>query len=146
MPIRHCEGDLLASHQQTLVCPVNLVGVMGAGLALQMANRYPNLLKEYQHACRTGLLRVDCPFPIRVSEHQQVLCLATKDHFRYPSDLSWVAAGLSYTQSHMVPLGIQSLAIPMLGCGLGQLEWGSVRRLLYYYLQHELTDIEVYGP
>ena len=55
-------GDLLASPAQTLVNPVNTVGVMGAGLALAIAQAYPTILRPYGDACRTGALAIGRPW------------------------------------------------------------------------------------
>ena len=55
-------GDLLASPAQTLVNPVNTVGVMGAGLALAFAQAYPAILRPYEDACRTGALAIGRPW------------------------------------------------------------------------------------
>ena len=52
-------GDLLASPAQTLV---NTVGVMGAGLALAIAQAYPTILRPYGDACRTGGLAIGRPW------------------------------------------------------------------------------------
>ena len=40
-------GDIFASSMQTLVNPVNTVGVMGRGLALQFKNTYPEMFLIY---------------------------------------------------------------------------------------------------
>ena len=43
------KGDIFQSKAQALVNPVNCVGAMGAGLARQFKNRYPELDRRYRH-------------------------------------------------------------------------------------------------
>lgn len=45
--IHYTQGDLLNSSAEALVNPVNCVGVMGAGLALQFKKAYPNNFRAY---------------------------------------------------------------------------------------------------
>ena len=51
-------GDIFQSSAQALVNPVNTVGVMGAGLALQFKLRYPKMYEEYCLLCHRGLIKV----------------------------------------------------------------------------------------
>src|SRR5438067_228951 len=50
-------GDLFAASVDCRINPVNCVGVMGKGLALQFKLRYPAMFANYQEACRAGQLR-----------------------------------------------------------------------------------------
>ena len=46
-------GDIFDSPAHTLVNPVNCVGVMGAGLALEFKKRFPQEFKNYVQFCRS---------------------------------------------------------------------------------------------
>ncbi|WP_203596288.1 macro domain-containing protein [Actinomadura bangladeshensis] len=50
-------GDLLRDDAQALVNPVNTVGVMGKGLALQFKRAFPAVFASYVEACADGRLR-----------------------------------------------------------------------------------------
>lgn len=50
--IHYVSGNIFDSPAQTLVNPVNTVGVMGKGLALEFRRRYPNMFDEYKKQCR----------------------------------------------------------------------------------------------
>lgn len=50
--IQYVQGDIFESGASILVNPVNCVGVMGAGLALQFKQRYPKMFKNYEQACK----------------------------------------------------------------------------------------------
>jgi hypothetical protein len=45
---------LLEAKVDALVNAVNVVGVMGAGIALQFRERYPEMFKAYARACKSG--------------------------------------------------------------------------------------------
>ena len=49
--IEFVKGDIFESHCFAAVNPVNCVGVMGAGLAKQFKERYPQMFKEYKKRC-----------------------------------------------------------------------------------------------
>jgi O-acetyl-ADP-ribose deacetylase (regulator of RNase III) len=49
--IKYIKGDIFDSDADYLVNPVNLVGVMGAGLAKEFKKRYPYMFEQYQKWC-----------------------------------------------------------------------------------------------
>ncbi|MGG6498178.1 UNVERIFIED_CONTAM: phosphatase, partial [Bacteroidetes bacterium 56_B9] len=46
--LTYVRTSLFDSPAQTLVNTVNLVGVMGKGVALEFKNRYPEMFREYR--------------------------------------------------------------------------------------------------
>ena len=51
-------GNIFSTGMNTIVCPVNTVGVMGAGLALTIKAIYPELFKKYKEFCKAGALDI----------------------------------------------------------------------------------------
>ena len=49
--IRFSNGDMFESGADALVNTVNLVGVMGKGVALQFKERFKYNFQQYKHAC-----------------------------------------------------------------------------------------------
>ncbi len=145
--IKYVSGDIFNSDCQTLVNPVNCVGVMGAGLAWQFAERYPKLEREYRCICRNKLLTIDKLWICRYSG-KWVLCFPTKRHWRAPSKLKYIEAGLRNLVKTYKTRGITSIAFPKLGCGLGGLDWNDVRALMERYLGPIELDVQIYaeGP
>lgn len=80
----YTEGNLLKSPTQTLVNPVNVVGVMGKGLALQFKQRFPGMFSAYRTACLTGLIGVGRLWLCRTKEEhgKWILNFPTKRHWR----------------------------------------------------------------
>lgn len=145
--IRHVYSDIFQSRRQTLVNPVNCVGVMGGGLALQFKRRFPRMDLLYQEACSENLLRMGRPWLWTPESGQQVLCFPTKHHWKDDSTIAGVTFGLEWLEANAKGLGITSLAVPRLGCGLGGLRWEDVRPIM----DHSLSklgipvDIHVHG-
>src|SRR6266481_3946712 len=47
-------GDLLEAKVEALVNAVNVMGVMGAGIALQFREKYPEMFKAYARTCKSA--------------------------------------------------------------------------------------------
>ena len=141
------DGDIFQTRQPVLVNPVNCVGVMGKGLALQFRNRYPAVYQSYRRDCQNGLLRPGTVRAYVADETRIVICLPTKRHWRDNSRLSDITDGLAaladWTERHPVP----GIAIPPLGAGLGRLRWPDVKpRIVDYADRFPQMTTEIYEP
>jgi hypothetical protein len=146
------DGDLFFSGMQTLTVSVNTVGVMGKGLASTAKWRFPDVYVRYQDLCRRKVLRMGRPVVVKREKsldeeladdprtmangnHETwFLLFATKDHWRNNANLLGIESGLKWLRANYKSEGIQSLALPALGCGLGNLSWGDVGPLMCSYL------------
>ena len=143
--IRWVEGDIFGSKAQTLVNPVNTVGVMGKGLALAFKKRYPDLNRQYQVECETGGFDVGQLWLYK-AEDRWILNFPTKQHWRSKAQVDYVEVGLRTFVETYADLGIRSIAFPKLGCGLGGLDWEyEVKPLMERYLADLPIEVEVYG-
>lgn len=138
--------DLLNSEAQTLVVPVNVVGAMGRGLAKAFSIRSPELFDTYRRHYRgrgypdavdnkSVLIHtlMTCPYPTSTSK-QQVLLFPTKKHWLRSTQLDWVDHNLGLLARDYKKHNIQSLAVPALGCGNGELRWRDVLPLMQQHL------------
>lgn len=138
-------GDLLESPAEALVNPVNTVGVMGKGLALQFKNAFPDNHREYVAACKRGRVRIGTMFVTETGGlpgPRWIVNFPTKGDWRRPSRIEYVRAGLQDLARVVRERGIRSIAIPPLGCGLGGLDWPLVRSVIEETLA-ELHDADV---
>lgn len=140
-------GDILQSKCQTLVCPVNTLGAMGAGLAKQFKVKYPEMVKPYQLACKHGVFGRE---GILIYEHHsgtKVLCLPSKRDWRLPSNKRWIEHAFFIIARDWQECGITSLALPPVGCGLGGLEWEyDVEPLVDKYFAESKLPVTLYFP
>jgi len=139
-------GDILQSKAQTLINTVNCVGVMGKGIALEFKNRFPDMHEDYLERCKRGEVKPGLPYLYRSLLPPQIINFPTKDHWKSVSKISDIERGLEYMLAHYREWGVQSLAIPPLGCGNGQLEWRSVGPLIYLFVKQMDIPVEMYAP
>ncbi|WP_370677136.1 macro domain-containing protein [Pleomorphomonas sp. PLEO] len=133
--------SLFDSPAQTLVNTVNVVGVMGKGIALEFKERYPDMFRAYKKLCDSHSLDIGKLHLWRASDHW-VLNFPTKTTWRQPSKLEYIEAGLEVFQRSYKAMGIASVSFPPLGCGNGNLDWRDVRPLMERYLAR--IEIPVY--
>ncbi len=139
-------GDIFKSNAQTLVNTVNCVGVMGKGIALEFKKRFPEMFKDYIRKCQSGEVKTGRLDFYPDMFNKSVLNFPTKQHWRSPSRLEDIIAGLDYFIAHYIEWGIKSAAFPPLGCGNGGLDWKIVGPLMYQKLGSLNIDVEIYAP
>jgi len=139
-------GNLFESKAQTWVNTVNCVGVMGKGVALEFKNRFPDMYEDYMARCKRGEVKLGRPYLFKRLVHPWILNFPTKEHWRSVANLAKIVEGLEYLLKHYKTWGIESLAVPPLGCGQGQLEWKIVGPTLYRVLNRMDIQVELYAP
>ena len=141
-------GDIFAQPADVLVNPVNCVGVMGRGLAAQFKRRYPAVFRAYRQACRDGELRPGrvLLLPTGFDRPRAIAHFPTKRHWRDPSRVEDIDAGLRHLATTIRRLRAPSIAVPPLGCGLGGLDWHTIRPLIAARLQGLDCAITVLQP
>ncbi len=123
-------GDILSAEADALVNTVNCVGVMGRGIALQFKKAFPDNFKAYAKACARQDVQPGRMFVYETGQltgPRFIINFPTKRHWKGASRFSDIEAGLSALVTEVRTRGIQSIAIPPLGSGLGGLNWPDVR-------------------
>lgn len=115
-----------------LVCTINGVVmsngrlVMGAGIAKQFRDFYPNLDLFW------GKQRRKYPEGLLTSKlgQQTLIGLPTKTDWKKPSDLNFVAHNLKLLLDYINVNNFIKVVMTRPGCGNGGLEWGQVKPLM----------------
>jgi len=147
--IRQVHGNLLDADVDALVNTVNTVGVMGKGIALQFKIAFYGNYRAYREACKRGEVRLGRMFVFDAGQlvrPRWVINFPTKQHWKSNSRLKDIEAGLDDLRRLLVEAGIQSVAIPPLGCGNGGLDWADVLPLIERKLDGLDIDILVFPP
>ncbi len=148
--IRYTQGNLLDARVEALVNTVNTVGVMGKGIALMFKERFAKNMREYQQACQAGQVQTGKMFVTTTDElvgARWIVNFPTKQHWRNPSQMAWVEAGLQDLRRFILENQVKSIAIPPLGAGNGGLPWPAVRDKIEQALADLAdVDIRVYEP
>ncbi len=139
-------GDIFNSQAQTLTNTVNCVGVMGKGIALEFKKRFPDMFADYEERCKRNEVKLGRPYFFGRLFPPSILLFPTKDHWRSVSNLAAIEEGLKHLKANYRKWGITSLAMPPLGCGLGELEWNIVGPTLYKHLKELDISVELYAP
>ena len=158
------DGDMFFSQMQTLTVSVNTVGVMGKGLASRAKYQFPDMYVVYQDVCRNKTLVIGKPYLYKreasldedladeplslpnLNANKWFLLFPTKKHWKERSDPEGIEKGLQWLLENYKAEGIQSLAMPALGCGLGGLDWKDMGPLMCKYLSQMEIRTAIYLP
>ncbi len=158
------DGDMFFSQMQTLTVSVNTVGVMGKGLASRAKYQFPDMYVIYQDVCKDKSLQMgkpylykregsldedlaDEPFSLpNLNANKWFLLFPTKNHWKEGSDRAGIEKGLQWLVENYKAEGIQSIALPALGCGLGGLDWKDIGPLMAKYLARMDVQASIYLP
>eukprot|EP00919_Chromeraceae_sp_WS-2016_P077431 GHVR01183243.1.p1 GENE.GHVR01183243.1~~GHVR01183243.1.p1 ORF type:complete len:401 (-),score=63.04 GHVR01183243.1:273-1475(-) len=136
-------GDIFESDAEVVVNPVNcqvhfLKPGWQKGLAGAFEKKFPGSQEPLRNACAKGqmkpgsvqLIGVNKATGARATRGEADLLvanIATKDRWTDHSQIEWVDRGLEKLAKAIEDRDIKSVALPMLGAGLGKLPWSEVR-------------------
>ena len=145
--IKTVQGDLLKANAESLVNTVNCVGIMGRGIAAQFKKAFPQNYKAYKKVCDSKELHTGKMFVFKLSDdfyssQKFVINFPTKRHWKGKSRIEDIEIGLKALVNDITELGLSSIAIPPLGCGLGGLNWNQVRDMIEVAFS-EIPEVEV---
>ena len=143
--IKFLSGSPLDAPVAAVVNTVNTVGVMGKGIALMFKEAFPENFRAYEAACKRKEVRVGHMFVtenLALCGPRWILNFPTKQHWRQPSRMEWITAGLRDLRGVVEENNIRSIALPALGCGNGGLDWSEVRPEIEQSLA-EMNDVDV---
>lgn len=147
--IRFSTGNMFDAHVDAIVNTVNLVGVMGKGVALQFKERFKNNYQVYKQACDDRTLGIGNSLVVEEmwqGRNIWVINFPTKVHWRNPSEYMYIERGLENLIDIIHKYDIKSIAIPPLGAGNGGLDWYRVKDLIVSKLSSLDCDIVVFEP
>jgi len=161
MTIEIIEGDLLNSGEFVIAHGCNCRGVMGAGVAGQIARRWPHVLEENRRMVRhlnfyPGVVQpASTAFawshPSR-GEPLTVMNMATQEDPGPNAKYDYVDLAFRNLAELCVVTNIDRVAIPQIGCGIGGLQWKIVEDVIeeaigYTHNRHKLEIVcYVYTP
>lgn len=136
-------GDLLKATENIICHQVNENGVMGGGLALQIATKYPNVEKEYKNFCKKYKDILYGQYQIsKIADKKYIAnCFAQRNFITNLRDIEKVFSGLLET----CKLNNFTISVPYkYGCGIANGNWEEVERLFQKLSKEYNIDIVVY--
>jgi O-acetyl-ADP-ribose deacetylase (regulator of RNase III) len=150
------KGDIFESKCDAYVNPVNIFGVMGAGLAADFRHEFPENFKVYKTLSDKGETAIGKLITHKVTKQENknydgvlIINFPTKSSWKWASKLEYIEMGLQTLTTLIKENDVKSIAIPGLGCGEGRLNWEDVKPLIEKYLNTEDfkdIEIEIYEP
>lgn len=141
-------SDIFKTECEAIVNPANCIGVLGGGLAYEIVKRYPEACKLYIDMCKLGLFHPGCTIASKTHDNKWVIHLPTKDKPSNDSSIAFIRFGVRSMVGTMLSRGIGSVAIPALGCGLGNLDWNKIKPVIIEAIgkADSLLEYHLYEP
>ena len=123
------DSDITLVTEGVIAHGVNCLGVMGAGVALAIRNRWPSVYDAYERNTRLGEQLLGSAHAIRVSDNLWVVNCYTQKTVgprgtgRY-ADPEALRRSVEFAFSHAAATEL-TLHLPRIGCDLGGLDWES---------------------
>ncbi len=145
--LKFISGDILQTEAQYSAQGV-AVGAqegLGTGLALKISRKWPTIQKQFKKYTRRrkfagGDLFAVPPAP----DHPGLLYLATQPDM-YQASTAFLNRALRNLARYCEAQGIESVALPKIGAGLGKLDWEvDVKPLLQHHLAESYTVFYIY--
>lgn len=132
------QGDLFKHQGEAIAHGCNCVGVMGAGVAGIVARKHPALKSDYRRLCKNGEFKPGGLFAYSVAnnnseenkrdnpEYKIVFNLATQYQPGANANIGYIEQALIGMKEYAEMNNINSIGIPMIGAGIGGLDWADV--------------------
>lgn len=154
MPIEFVSGDLFANRfkAQAQAHGCNCRGSMGAGIATDFRDRYPEMFAEYRRRCKADPREFNLgdAFLWKADGRPWVFNLGTQEGvWRARASCEAIEAALASMRQQADREGIASIALPRIGAGYGGLSWRKVRAVVEKVFADwpgTLYVYEVYAP
>ena len=143
MPIVERSGSIFTTRADVLVNTVNCAGAMGAGIALEVRRRHPEVFREYVEQCERGDVTIG-RLHLHRSTKPWILNFPTKKHWRLPSRSDYVHAGLRSFAQMAQAADFSSVAFPLLGASHGGLDPELSRSIMVEHLAGLPLAIEIW--
>lgn len=143
------KGNFFDFEATIRVNTVNCYGAMGAGVALQFKNLFPNMFNEYKKLCNKKEIKIGKLHIWKsddIFSNLTIINFPTKDHWKDPSIYEYIEKGLVSLREYLLTISPQTITIPALGCGHGGLDWEKVKPMIYNQLNSLDHNILLFEP
>lgn len=142
--IKDYNGDILKSNATAICHQVNCKGVMGAGLALQIINLYPDVFKAYKNKClEYNLLgQIQC---VNISEDRYIVNMFCQFDYGYMKRYTDYVALKTALTVLAAKMNGSTIAFPYkLGCGLAGGDWNIVKNIIAEVFENYSGEIQIW--
>lgn len=122
-------GSLFEADTKGIGQGVNCSGVMGAGIAKEFKRRFPNNFTNYEAACKSFQLKPGGLF-VGVEADIFIFNMASQGLPGRNATYEHLFSSAFKAAEVAVSEDLDRIAIPMIGCGIGGLQWDNAKRIL----------------
>jgi len=144
--VKEVFGDIFTYDGGIICHGCNTQGLMGKGLALKMKNKFPDMYTKYKNLCADNILEPGDVYEYKDNKNYRikyVFNLMTQDNLKSAS-LDYIEKSLEKAIRLAKSYGYNEFAIPLLGCGLGNLKWMDVKKIVLKLAKEYNFKIVVY--
>ncbi len=130
MPTTFAKGDLFATEDvRAYAHGANCAGAMDSGVSAAFKRRFPAMFEEYALRCSDGRFKLGDVFVWGEGDFV-VYTMGIQEHWKKRPKLAALARALDKTVALAARSGVERIALPRLGAGVGGLDWPRVRKVL----------------
>lgn len=146
-------GNVFNTSDSCIIHGVNCLGVMGAGIALQIRNRFPKVFQEYSEYVKQcnlrGISLIGRAQFVEVGIGNYIVNAFTQEKTAknigdVAISYSAILNSLMLTAQGCVERGIKSVSMPRIGSDLGGGDWGIVRSIINAVFESVGIEVTVY--
>lgn len=141
--ISYHNGNVLDSDCDIICHQVNLQGVMGGGLAKQIADRFPRCEEQYQDIIKQFDMRGDVHFFCYHGKgYGRYIANCFSQNENFETNYSWVKKCFDKVLKFAKSFGWKTVAVPKnYGCGIAKGDWNKVEKILKDVFENDV-DVE----
>lgn len=143
--ITYHKGDLLKSGCEIICHQVNLQGVMGGGIALQIARKYPDCEKEYRKYvnCKGDVSLGEVLVYFDLDGKFVANCFTQDRHFK--TDYNALEVALATIKEFCENMRIKTVGFPHgYGCGIANGDWRIVEQKIKNAFENSDIDCQIW--
>ncbi|PJF22741.1 MAG: hypothetical protein CUN56_04460 [Phototrophicales bacterium] len=132
-PLQLVTGDIMTENKvKAYAIPCNIEGVINTQIGVRFRDKYPNMAAEYIRLCEAKELKPGGVFMWKERRDNMVIFNigVYQDQFLTLVDPKEIESAFFEIRRLAEQEGIDSIAMPPIGAGLGALRWDSARRSL----------------
>ena len=135
-------GDIFKTEAPVIAHGCNTRGLMGAGIAREMRDRFPSMYKDYKRRCSRNEFKPGDAYIFCNETGPHIMNLATQadEGAKY----EYVIRALSNMHAVLEEERIRSVAMPRIASGLGGLEPSEIERLIEDEFKDSMIEVIVY--
>lgn len=139
------KGDLLNANEDVIAHGCNAQGVMGSGVAKAIRDKWPSVYDAYKETYKTKGLHLGDIIMCQAGDKLVANCI-TQEHYgrdgKVYVDYDAISKCMEHLLKHCDEQGIESIAIPKIGAGLGGGDWLLIEGMIKE-IQEQINTVKV---